>query len=87
MSEEPTPHWPRFMTDKEVRAFFGLSERALKRYRELKEFPQKDLVAGKTDSVAIGRFFDWMAGIVDQPPRQNTRYLPASDKTKTEKAP
>tara|TARA_R110002020_G_scaffold38070_1_gene114864 strand:- start:443 stop:706 length:264 start_codon:yes stop_codon:yes gene_type:complete len=82
MSEEPAPHWPRFMTDKELRAYFGLSERALKRYRDLKEFPQKDVVAGKTDSAAVARFFDWVAGIAEQPPRPNSRYLPSSEKPK-----
>ena len=74
------------MTDKELKAYFGLSDRALKRYRELKEFPQKDVVAGKSDSAAIARFFDWVAGIADQPPRPNSRYLPLSDKAKAERA-
>ncbi|MBO0661629.1 hypothetical protein LQ948_03505 [Jiella sp. MQZ9-1] len=83
MSEEPAPqHWPRFMTDKELRAYFGLSERALKRYRALKEFPQKDIVAGKSDSRAVGRFFDWIAGLAEQPPRTNNRYVPTADKAK-----
>ncbi|TFF21981.1 hypothetical protein E3C22_15130 [Jiella endophytica] len=80
MSEETTPHWPRFMSDKELRAFFGLSERALRRYRALKEFPQKDIVANKTDSVAVARFFDWVAGIAEHPPRANSRYVPAAEK-------
>ncbi len=73
------------MTDKELRAYFGLSDRALKRYRELREFPQKDALAGKSDSVAVGRFFDWVAGIAGQPPRPNSRYVPMGDK-KTERA-
>ncbi|MBP0616514.1 hypothetical protein [Jiella mangrovi] len=82
MSEEPDPHWPRFMTDKELRAYFGLSERALRRYRALKEFPQKDIVVGKTDSVAVTRFFDWVAGLADAPPRPNSRYVPSAEKDK-----
>ncbi|MBO0904064.1 hypothetical protein [Jiella sonneratiae] len=78
MADESPQHWPRFMTDRELRAWLGLSERALKRYRELKDFPQKDVLAGKTDSVAVARFFDWIAGIAETPPRPNARYLPAS---------
>ena len=82
MSDEFPPHWPRFMTDRELRAYFGLSERALKRYRALKEFPQKDVVVGKTDSLAIGRFFDWVAGSADHPPRRSGRYVPSAEKDK-----
>ena len=80
MSEETTPHWPRFMTDKDLRAYFGLSERALKNFRALKEFPQKDIVAGKTDSAAVARFFDWVAGLSDRPPKPISRYVPAAEK-------
>ncbi|WAP69574.1 hypothetical protein [Jiella pelagia] len=43
-------------------------------------------MAGKSDSAAIARFFDWVAGIADQPPRPNSRYLPLSDKAKAERA-
>ena len=78
----PSAHWPRFMSDKELRAYFGLSERALKGYRALKEFPLKDIVANKTDSAAVSRFFDWMAGIVEHPPRPNNRYVPTAEKDK-----
>lgn len=80
MSDEPSRHWPRFMTDKDLRAYFGLSDRALRHYRGLKEFPAKDVVAGKTDSVAVSRFFDWVAGLSDQPPKANNRYVPGGDK-------
>ncbi|GLR45638.1 hypothetical protein GCM10007880_61560 [Mesorhizobium amorphae] len=54
---------PRFMTDQELRAFFGLSERALYRLRFTRQFPTKDPLINKTDRRAVDIFFDRRARI------------------------
>lgn len=55
---------PRFMTDQELRAYFGLSERALIRLRCTPTFPRKDKLTNRTDRRAVDLFFDRRAGIV-----------------------
>ena len=52
------------MTDGELRAFFGLPERALYRLRLTNHFPRRDELIGKTDRRAVERFFDRRAGLV-----------------------
>ena len=54
---------PRFMTDEELRTYFGLSERAMTRLRATKGFPQRDQLINKTDSRAVGFYFDRRAGL------------------------
>lgn len=54
---------PRFMTDEELRTYFGLSERALTRLRATNRFPQKDGLINKTDRRAVELFFDRRAGL------------------------
>ncbi|MBC6714718.1 hypothetical protein H9Q09_00780 [Aurantimonas sp. DM33-3] len=54
---------PRFMTDEQLRAHFGLTERALRRFRATKDFPKRDVLAGKTDSKAVDRYFDRSSGL------------------------
>jgi hypothetical protein len=49
---------PRMMSDAELRAFFGLSERALRTLRFDKSFPRKDSLIGKTDRKAVDSYFD-----------------------------
>ena len=55
---------PRFMNDEDLRAFFGLSERALTRLRATKAFPAKDGLINKTDRRAVSLFFDHRAGLL-----------------------
>ncbi|WP_354063896.1 hypothetical protein [Devosia sp. 2618] len=52
------------MIDAELRAYFGLSERALQRLRMTGKFPKKDALIGKTDSKAVDHYFDQRAGLV-----------------------
>lgn len=54
---------PRFLNDEELRAFFGLSERALARLRATGHFPPKDRLINKTDRRAVELFFDRRAGL------------------------
>lgn len=54
---------PRFLNDEELRACFGLSERALTRLRATTRFPQKDGLINKTDRRAVELFFDRRAGL------------------------
>lgn len=54
---------PRFMTDQGLREHFGLSDRALRRLRAVREFPKKDVLVGRTDSKAVDRFFDSRSGL------------------------
>lgn len=54
---------PRFMTDHELRSFFGLSERALQRLRLTGRFPKKDGLVNKTDRKLVSLFFDHRSGI------------------------
>lgn len=54
---------PRFMSDEELRSFFGLSERALTRLRATSRFPQRDGLINKTDRRAVELFFDRRAGL------------------------
>lgn len=68
LSEEAARHFPRFMTDAELRAYFGLSERALRRLRLTGKFPAKDALVGKTDSKAVGHYFDRRASLPPGPP-------------------
>jgi len=56
-------HFPRFMTDQMLRDYFGLTERSLRRVRSMREFPKRDVLVGKTDSKAVDRFFDKLAGL------------------------
>ncbi|WP_157928851.1 hypothetical protein [Pararhizobium haloflavum] len=55
--------FPRFMTDDQLRAYFGLSDRALQRLRATRAFPQRDNLINKTDRRAVELFFDRRAGI------------------------
>jgi len=55
---------PRFMNDTELRAYFGLSERALNRLRCTPTFPRKDKLTNRTDRRAVDLYFDRRAGIV-----------------------
>lgn len=61
--ERPFADPPRFMTDEQMRLYFGLSERALTRLRCLNTFPQRDRLIDKTDRRAVEIFFDRRAGI------------------------
>jgi hypothetical protein len=54
---------PRFMTDAELRRYFGLSARSLARLRLTGHFPGKDPLIGKTDRKAVDWFFDRRAGL------------------------
>lgn len=54
---------PRFVNDEELRAYFGLSERALTRLRATTHFPQRDELINKTDRRAVELFFDRRAGL------------------------
>jgi hypothetical protein len=54
---------PRFMTDGQLRDYFGLTERALMTFRAMQTFPQKDGLINKTDRRAVEIFFDRRAGI------------------------
>lgn len=54
---------PRFMTDDELRSYFGLSERALNRLRATNRFPQRDALINKTDRRAVELFFDRRSGL------------------------
>jgi len=54
---------PRFMTDDELRAHFGLSLRALNRLRATRKFPARDALVNKTDRRAVELYFDQRAGI------------------------
>ncbi len=58
MVEQIVVRNPRFMTDSELREFFGLSERALSRLRNSPLFPRKDALINKTDRRAVEVFFD-----------------------------
>lgn len=60
---ESRPYSPRFMTDEELRSYFGLSERALTRLRATARFPPKDGLINKTDRRAVELFFDRRAGL------------------------
>lgn len=57
------PHFPRFMTDAELRAYFGLSERALRRLRMTGGFPKRDALIGRTDSKVVDLYFDQRSGL------------------------
>lgn len=59
---QPLPA-PRFVTDDQLRAHFGLSQRALNALRAGRSFPRKDALIGKTDRRAVEIFFDRRAGI------------------------
>lgn len=59
---------PRFMTDGQLREWFGLSERAFDRLRATRSFPAKDRLVNKTDRRAVEVFFDRRAGL-DSPIR------------------
>lgn len=54
---------PRFMTDEELRGFFGLSDRALTRLRATALFPKRDELINKTDRRAVELFFDRRSGL------------------------
>lgn len=58
---------PRFMTDTELRQWFGLSERALDRLRGTRSFPAKDGLVNKTDRRSVEVFFDRRAGLDSHP--------------------
>ncbi|TPJ75796.1 hypothetical protein FJ422_30720 [Mesorhizobium sp. B2-6-3] len=59
---------PRFMTDQQLRSWFGLSERALDRLRATRNFPPRDKLVNKTDRRSVEVFFDRRAGL-DSPVR------------------
>ena len=54
---------PRFLNDEELRACFGLSDRALTRLRATNRFPPKDGLINKTDRRAVELFFDRRSGL------------------------
>ncbi|RWQ16071.1 hypothetical protein [Mesorhizobium sp.] len=58
--------FPRFMTDHQLRAYFGLSERALTRLRLRQGFPRKDALVNRTDKKAVDRYFDVRAGLTER---------------------
>lgn len=58
---------PRFMTDQQLRQWFGLSERALDRLRATRHFPAKDGLVNKTDRRSVEVFFDRRAGLASPP--------------------
>ncbi|RWQ12386.1 hypothetical protein [Mesorhizobium sp.] len=58
---------PRFMTDQELRQWFGLSERALDRLRATRFFPPRDALVNKTDRRSVEVFFDRRAGLDSHP--------------------
>ncbi|ESY21419.1 hypothetical protein X750_16810 [Mesorhizobium sp. LNJC394B00] len=64
------------MTDTELRAFFGLSVRALDRLRATRKFPVKDSLINKTDRRAVDIFFDRRCGILPA----SARYMSALDR-------
>lgn len=59
---------PRFMTDEQLRQYFGLTERALTRLKASRSFPAKDALIGKTDCRAVEIYFDRRAGIASSFP-------------------
>lgn len=54
---------PRFMTDEQLRQYFGLTERALNKLKATRSFPKKDALIGKTDCRAVEIYFDRRAGL------------------------
>ncbi|RFC66496.1 hypothetical protein DYI37_03390 [Fulvimarina endophytica] len=54
---------PRFMTDEQLRASFGLTAAALRRLRAIREFPRRDRLTDRTDSKAVERYFDRRSGL------------------------
>lgn len=56
-------HFPRFMTDAMLMEFFGLSYRALRRLKAMRDFPRKDAITNRTDSKAVDRFFNNLSGL------------------------
>jgi hypothetical protein len=61
------------MTDAQIRAHFGLTERALMLLKSIRDFPQRDRITNKRDSKAVDRFFDRMSGLDGQTlPRQGS---------------
>ncbi len=54
---------PRFMTDEQLREYFGLTERALTRLRATRDFPRRDPLVNKTDRRAVDVYFDRRAKI------------------------
>lgn len=63
MAAEVSHHFPRFMTDQQLRSYFGLTERALVRLNAMREFPKRDAITNRRDSRAIDLFFDRMSGL------------------------
>lgn len=63
MDEAESDVKPRFMTDEQIRRYFGLSERALARLRASPRFPRRDGLINKTDRRAVDKFFDLRSGI------------------------
>jgi hypothetical protein len=63
LSEAQRRALPRFMSDEQLREYFGLSERALTRLRATSHFPARDGLINKTDRRAVELFFDRRAGI------------------------
>jgi hypothetical protein len=63
LAQRPFVEPPRFMTDEQLRLYFGLSHRALMRLRGTRAFPARDRLVDKTDRRAVELFFDQRAGI------------------------
>lgn len=63
LAQRPFIEPPRFMTDEQMRLYFGLSERALTRLRGTRGFPPRDQLVEKTDRRAVELFFDHRSGI------------------------
>lgn len=53
----------RFLSDKELRQVFGLTESALRTLRKTASFPCHHPLFKKTDSRAVDLFFDTESGI------------------------
>ncbi len=64
LAQRPFLEPPRFMTDDQIKIYFGLSDRALMRLRGLHAFPKRDRLIDKTDRRALELFFDQRSGIV-----------------------
>ena len=73
-------HSPRFMTDQQLRAYFGLSERALGGLRLTGKFPTRDALINKTDTRAVDVFFDQRSGIGSSPERANSTMVTVDGK-------
>ena len=56
-------HWPRFLTDKQLKEYLGRTDAALRRCRAIRDFPRRDRLTDRTDSKAVDLFFDRRSGL------------------------